>query len=191
MVGSTLGTASGSDWHAKAPRRPHHRPVLTATTLVVMITLGLCCLVCTTDRGTALDSPVFIIVADTASAGFFGCYGAHGETSPNIDRFAKEAVLFEHAYSQTSSTPSSTASLVTGVSATTHHVSLHTTLLTNHPTLAEVLAEGGVKTFALIGNPFAGAVPTGLVRGYEKAVQVYALPGMKQGRPRQTLAPSA
>ncbi|MFQ5411138.1 MAG: sulfatase [Phycisphaerae bacterium] len=130
--------------------------------------------------GTAPN--VFLIVLDAAAAPYFGCYGDVHGTSPNIDRLAAESVLFENASSQTATTITSTASLLTGVRATTHLMTDTTTLPEALPTLAERLSQRGMKTYGFIGNPFAGAPETGLGRGYDTCVRVYDLASLKGNR---------
>jgi hypothetical protein len=126
---------------------------------------------------------VFVVVIDACSAGYLGCYGDPGGASPNIDRFAKDAVLFENAYSQSASTVPSTASLMTGVRATTHRLSGQSRLSANLKTMAELLAASGYSCSGFFANPYAGAPPLGLDRGYAHAVQAYALPELQEGRP--------
>lgn len=132
-------------------------------------------------RGERAPS-VFVIVVDAASSGYFGCYGDPGDTSPNVDAFAAESVLFENFYSQTSTTVSSTASLMTGVRATTHKMTDRTVLPAEFETMPQALSRQGVNCFGVIGNPFAGAPATGLDRGYKEAVQVYALEALQKSR---------
>lgn len=128
---------------------------------------------------------IFLIVIDAASAPYFGCYGDTHGTSPNIDRLAAESVLFEQAYSQTATTITSTASLLTGVRATTHLMKIETRLPEEFPTLAQMLSKQGMKAQGFIGNPLAGAARTGLARGYDHCVQVYDLESLKGKRAKE------
>ena len=58
----------------------------------------------------------FILISlDTLRADHLGCYGYHRDTSPNIDRFAGEAFLFENCIAPTSWTLPSHASVFTGL----------------------------------------------------------------------------
>lgn len=132
-------------------------------------------------RGQSVPS-VFVIVLDASNAKYFGCYGDKHGTSPNIDAFAAEGVLFENAYSQTATTVSSTASLMTGTRATTHHMTDRTRLPESLPTLAESLSKQGMSCYGVIGNPFAGAPATGLNRGYKECIEVYALEALQDKR---------
>jgi arylsulfatase A-like enzyme len=134
--------------------------------------------------GSAKPPPasIFVIAVDAASAFYFGAYGdSHGAT-PEIDRFAREAVLFEQAYSQSATTVSSTASLLTGVRGTTHRMTGRTELSAQLPTLPELLAAQGFATRGFVANPFAGAEKLGFARGYGEMVEVYAVPEVAQKR---------
>ena len=135
------------------------------------------------DGALGRGSPnVYLIVLDAASAEFFGCYGAGDGASPNIDALASESILFERAYSQTPTTVSSTASLLTGVRATTHLMTSLTRLKPEFRTAAELLKEQGFGAFGFIGNPFGGAEELGFARGYDACVQVYALDALQKTR---------
>ena len=58
---------------------------------------------------------VILLVIDTLRADHLGCYGYHRETSPNIDRFAGEGVVFESAYPSDIPTQPSFTSMFTGL----------------------------------------------------------------------------
>ena len=136
--------------------------------------IGLLALGC----GAAKPPPasIFVIAVDAASAFYFGAYGDAQGATPEIDRFAREAVLFEQAYSQSATTVSSTASLLTGVRVTTHRMTGRTKLSPKLPTLPELLAAQGFATRGFVANPFAGAEKLGFARGYAEMVEVYAVP---------------
>jgi arylsulfatase A-like enzyme len=57
---------------------------------------------------------VILISVDTLRADHLHCYGYERATSPNIDRIAEEAVLFENAISQSAWTLPAHASMMTG-----------------------------------------------------------------------------
>ncbi len=63
---------------------------------------------------------VFILLIDVLGAGHLGCYGYERATSPHIDRFAQDAVLFEQTTSSSTFTKTSVASLFSGL-APHHH----------------------------------------------------------------------
>ena len=148
--------------------------------LLCVAALALCAAGCR--ESAPPPASIVVIVLDAASAFYFGAYGdAHG-TTPEIDRFARDAGVFEQAYSQTSTTVASTASLLTGVRATTHRMTGHGRLTSGLATVPERLAERGFRTRGFAANPFAGAEKLGFARGYAEMVQVYALPELAARR---------
>jgi hypothetical protein len=93
------------------------------------------------------DGPnVFLIVVDAASAEFFGVYGDAHATSPTIDAFARESVVFENAYSQSATTTASSVSLLTGVRGTTHLMTGQSVLPEQFKTAAERFRAHGYQT---------------------------------------------
>ncbi|MBI4556291.1 MAG: sulfatase [Candidatus Hydrogenedentes bacterium] len=63
---------------------------------------------------------VIIFLSDTLRADFLSCYGYPYPTSPNIDAFARRAVLFEKCYAQSAWTKPSVASMLTGYVPSVH-----------------------------------------------------------------------
>lgn len=113
------------------------------------------------------DINVVIVLIDTLRADHLGVYGHLHHTSPNIDRLAREAVVFDDCSAPAPWTPPSTASLLTGTYLCEHGLIYEG--LRVHPlvrTLAERLREAGWRTASYYTNPFAGPA-TGLDRGYE------------------------
>jgi arylsulfatase A-like enzyme len=127
---------------------------------------------------------VFLIILDAASASYFGAYGDPHGTSPHIDHLARESVVFENAYSQSASTPPSTASLLTGVRGSTHGMTGFTKLPPRLHTLPQLLARSGYRTFAVTGNPLAVFE---LARGYDRYIRAYNLPELREKRAREEM----
>jgi len=65
---------------------------------------------------------LFVITADAMSKRFFGCYGASEVKTPNIDQLAEESIVFEDAWSNSTTTPGSYASLWSGLHPLHHHL---------------------------------------------------------------------
>jgi arylsulfatase A-like enzyme len=118
---------------------------------------------------------VFLVVFDAASAEFFTSYGAGSRATPNIRKLARDGVVFETAYGQTATTDPSVASLITGLRATTHPVKPDAPLPGELPTAAAMSGENGYHSYAVFGNPMAGAPQIGLDRGYDESVDAYRL----------------
>jgi arylsulfatase A-like enzyme len=95
---------------------------------------------------------VILIVIDALRADHVGTYGYHRDTTPYIDKLAKDGVLFEWAISMDGNTKSSIASLMTSKYPPQHGVnSVDAKLKEDFTTLAEVLNKTH-KTAAFVHN---------------------------------------
>ncbi len=97
---------------------------------------------------------LFLVVIDTLRADALGCYGAARPTSPNLDAFARQSLVYARAYSPSSWTLPSTVSLLTGLHPDVHGArdAASTFLLDAHETLAERLSAAGVTTGGFVAN---------------------------------------
>jgi hypothetical protein len=94
---------------------------------------------------------VLLISIDTLRADHLSCYGYNRETSPYIDQFAAEGVLFEQAISLAPWTLPSHMTMMTGLAPSVHGVdNINTALSPQIPTLAQVFAENGFSTGAFV-----------------------------------------
>ncbi|MFZ5479386.1 MAG: sulfatase [Myxococcota bacterium] len=108
--------------------------------------------------------PIVLVSMDTLRADRLGAYGNADGLTPNFDRFAEEAIVFEHAYSQATNTPLSHMSLFT--SRYPSEVQFGRGFNTTMPTIAQVLSVYGYQTAAFVGG--GGMRPEmGLDRGFE------------------------
>jgi len=112
---------------------------------------------------------VLLIVLDTLRADRLSCYGYSRPTTPNVDEFAADAVLFERAVSPAQWTIPAHASFFTGEYPTTH---MTTQIYDKHskevPTLAEILHSAGYHTVGFCNNPLLGVIENDLDRGFEE-----------------------
>lgn len=130
---------------------------------------------------------VILITLDTTRADHLSCYGYSRTTSPNLDEFARESVLFTHCISTCSWTLPSHATIFTGKYTTSHgarhdpngplhladavgedrtRVSIRATGLSPHVlTLAEILTTQGYKTGGIVGGPWMKTI-FGLDKGF-------------------------
>jgi len=138
---------------------------------------------------------VILITMDTTRADHLSCYGYHRKTTPAIDTFAKEAVLFKNVYTTAPWTLPAHASIFTGmypakhgatinsdfteyllarygtalkgVSAHAQKVSQNTLSLLSkeNVTLAEILSANGYTTGGIIGGPACSSL-FGLGQGF-------------------------
>lgn len=109
-------------------------------------------------RKTPRKPNIVLIGVDSLRADHMSCYGYHRLTTPHIDRFAQEGILFERTYSPHIPTTSAYASMLTGMDVfTTQVVALRHKgpLRPEVRTLAEVLREQGYHTTCVGfgGNP--------------------------------------
>jgi arylsulfatase A-like enzyme len=102
---------------------------------------------------------IILISLDTLRADHLGIYGYHRNTSPFIDAFAKESIVFEHAVVQAPNTLPSHMSIMTSLYPSFHGVTkLKNRLADEHVTLAELLQEGGYRTAAFTDGGYMRAV---------------------------------
>lgn len=90
---------------------------------------------------------IAIVLLDAARADHFGCYGYPEPTTPNVDRFSREQLLFTHFYANAPFTISSVTTLLTGCSPQVHRVIKRTSRLNEKAeTLQEKLSRLGFQS---------------------------------------------
>jgi arylsulfatase A-like enzyme len=126
---------------------------------------------------------VVLVSIDTLRADHLGCYGYDQPTSPRIDAFSREAVLFEEVVAAAPSTLASHASLLTSLVVPHHGASFarRAPLPADRLTLADVLHERGYATVAWHGG---GQIHErfGLDQGFERYDRVRGRFGNAVGR---------
>lgn len=113
-------------------------------------------------------APVVLVSLDTVRSDRVGAYGCARETTPHLDRFAAESVLFERAYSQYPLTLPSHASLFTGLLPPAHGVRDNRgfRLGDEQVTLAERLRQAGYTTLGAVSSMVLRR-ETGIARGFD------------------------
>jgi len=124
---------------------------------------------------------ILVIVIDTLRADHLGYNGYERDTSPNIDKFAKENLIFKNAMSTSDWTPPSIASMFTGFYPTTHGMMppksedklkvRSSKVPAELETLAEVLQKNGYTTNAVLANPWVGD-NYGFAQGFDNFKQL-------------------
>jgi len=114
---------------------------------------------------------VFLIVCDTLRADHLGCYGYFRNTTPNIDKVAKEGVLFEDFYCAGAPTGPGFTSIITGLYPLRHEFYRFTGVNVRQVddgifTMAEILRSQGYTTVAF-DNLISQTRSKHFVRGYE------------------------
>ncbi len=140
--------------------------------LAVLGGLGLAC-------QEARPPPNFVLITlDTTRPDHLGPYGYEGAHTPNLDRFAGRAQLYERAYATSSWTLASHASILTGLLPRQHGAQSMPKgsnrslgygvrpLSDSFLTLAEILAGAGYRTGAVVAGPALGS-ELGTAQGFE------------------------
>lgn len=100
---------------------------------------------------------ILLYVVDTLRADYLGAYGHQAPTSPRLDLFARDAVLFEDAWAQASWTRSAMASVLTGLHVQGHGVDREDRVLApGAHTVSEALRAAGYRTGAFVANHLLG-----------------------------------
>ncbi len=119
---------------------------------------------------------VMLIVIDTLRADGMSLYGNPGVTTPHLDAFARDAIIFENAYAAAPNTVPSHASLFTSTYPATHQVwnsisvengeARYPRISENQETLAEVLQAAGYQTAAIADGGFLSP-KRGFAQGFD------------------------
>jgi arylsulfatase A-like enzyme len=139
--------------------------------IVTALLLQACEQKSTPPKYDSVDYNVILISIDTLRADRLGAYGYKKETSPNIDTFAADSILFESSIAQAPSTLPSHASIFTGLFPVNHgaFAALQTPIPTKTPTIPEIMRDAGFRTISFNGGGLVGAV-YGFGRGFEHYV---------------------
>ena len=103
------------------------------------------------------DYNIVLISVDTLRADHLGCYGYEKNTTPNIDKFARESILFEDAYSQAPSTVPALRSIMTGQLISNEDKNDITAYYYNRTYLAQILHKKGYRTAAFTDHYALGS----------------------------------
>ncbi len=110
---------------------------------------------------------VLLIILDTVRAMSLSLYGYGRATTPQLQRWASQGVVFEMALSPAPWTLPAHASMFTGRWPHELGVDWRVALGPTHPTLAERLAATGYLTAGFVANTTYGSEETGLNRGFQ------------------------
>ncbi|MBN2199406.1 MAG: sulfatase [Candidatus Aminicenantes bacterium] len=111
---------------------------------------------------------VILITADTLRADHLGCYGSPYVRTPNLDRLAKEGVLFENHFSNANVTNPSHITILSSLYAKDHDVHDNTTPVSPHVTLLpERLRAQGFRTAAFTSVVHLNPPLSGLGQGFD------------------------
>ncbi len=162
------------------------RPVFALTPYLLLILLFPALIGCGSEESERPN--ILLITIDTTRADRLGCYGYSRNTSPNLDQLAKDSLLFREAYSTSSWTLPTHASLFTGKFPSSHGARYDPEgplrllnaidgpkgwgryrargLSPQENTLANILRSHGYRTGAVVGGPWMKKV-FGLDLGFD------------------------
>ncbi len=116
------------------------------------------------------NANVILITLDTTRVDHLSCYGYSRKTSPNLDKLAAECVKFTNAFSNSSFTPQSHASILTSRYPSSHGLLWWDTRLPiSVPTLGESMQQAGRKTAMF--SPLGMGKGNALGRGFDRIVE--------------------
>jgi len=119
---------------------------------------------------------VLIVILDAARASNFGAYGYERDTTPSIDRFAAEALVFRKAFSECATTSCSIPNLISGIPFLDMGTSDNPRMNDRIVTLAEYLADQGYRTIGLSSNANNG-ISRNSSQGFDEFVEMWNLEG--------------
>lgn len=117
---------------------------------------------------------VVLITLDTVRADHLSLYGYSRTTTPNLDRWARQGVVFENAIAPSSWTLPSHSSIFTGLLPHQHGADWSGPIDTGRWTMAEVLRAYGYDTGGFFANPYYGKAGWGMGQGFETFEDVSA-----------------
>ena len=101
--------------------------------------------------------PVIWVVCDTLRADRMSVYAYGRPTSPFLEEWAQELVVFDEAYSQASHTIVTAPAILASLYPSTHGLRNYTDVLDpNAKLVSEVLGQAGYATFGAFSNPHLG-----------------------------------
>ena len=164
------------------------RLLLFIVILTIVILAALRCLFWPKPYGKA-DKNVILIVLDTLRADKLGCYGNFSGLTPQIDKFAAKAVLFERAFSHAPWTLASVASIFTSQYPSQHgaggQLGTFRKLPDDAVTLAEIFKKAGSDTSAIINVLFMSE-KFGMTQGFDSVDTVISEANVYMRKASQT-----
>jgi arylsulfatase A-like enzyme len=126
---------------------------------------------------------IFLYIVDCLRADHVSAYGYHRSTTPHIDALGREGVLFKNAFTPSTWTRPSAASILTGYYPLTHGVeTMNSYLPAEVPKLQKVLRENGYITAAFSTIPQVSR-EFGFADGFDHFHELFRDEGQSSKRP--------
>lgn len=127
------------------------------------------------------EMPIFLISCDTLRPDHLIPYGYSLPTSPNLDKFANDAVVFERAYTSQTFTPVAHMCMLSGMHPKNHGLTRNTDVRKDIETLPEILRKNGYYTAGITGFLWWFIPSRGFSRGMDYfSVPLENLPGKRR-----------
>ena len=120
---------------------------------------------------------VLLIILDTVRAANLSLYGYQRHTTPNLEQFAEQGVVFDRAIAPSPWTLPSHAVLFSGRDPNELNADWWLPLDDTHPMLAEVLSARGYVTAGFSANISYASAEAGLARGFHRFDDFAVKPG--------------
>ncbi|TKJ37555.1 hypothetical protein CEE37_13645 [candidate division LCP-89 bacterium B3_LCP] len=115
---------------------------------------------------------ICLIIFDTARGDHYSCNGYHLNTSPNLDKFAKEGLLCRQAHSSSNWTPPGHISIFTGKYPSQHGNDGKPYMPDHLVSFAEILNDKGFYCLAVYNNRLAGK-DVNITQGFDQNIGVF------------------
>jgi arylsulfatase A-like enzyme/tetratricopeptide (TPR) repeat protein len=144
--------------------RPARRWVLPVVVLLAVVGAGLWWW----QSGSTAPGAVVLVSIDTLRADHLAVYGYTKGRTPVLDAFARDGVVFDHAYAQVPLTLPSHTSILTGLLPFEHKVrdNVGFTLAAGTPTLASLFHARGYRTGGFV-SAYVLRPETGIAQGFD------------------------
>lgn len=129
------------------------------------------------------DCNLILLSVDSLRADHVGAYGYKRNTTPNLDKFAKQSITFNNYFTTAFLTPISEMSLQTGMYPSSNGVTgFDTVLPENKHTLAQIMKKEGYKTSALLSSPEFDEAHPALKESFSRGFDSYKYVSAKLSR---------
>lgn len=145
------------------------RSVLIAIAALVAVAIGIWAMWNRLGAGPSSSTPVILISIDTLRSDHLPAYGYDKVSTPHLDAFRADSILYEHAYSHCPLTLPSHASMLTALLPADHGLrdNVGFALEKKAPTVAELLKKNGYATGAAV-SAFVLRRESGIDRGFDE-----------------------